>query len=36
MEEEMEMGCRVTLQEVLDIQFEYIHIEIVISNAENA
>ena len=29
---EKEIGCRVIIQGVLDIQFEYIHIEIVISN----
>ena len=29
---EEEIGCRVIIQEVLDIQFEYIHINKFISN----
>ena len=30
---EKEIGYRVTIQEILDIQFEYIHIIVFISNA---
>ena len=29
---EKEIGCRVTIQEVLDIQFDYVHIKVFISN----
>ena len=33
---EEEIGCRVIIQEVLDIQFEYIHINKFISNTVNS
>ena len=28
---EKDIGCRVTIQEVLDIQFDYVHIKVFIS-----
>ena len=32
---EKDIGCRVIIQGVLDIQFEYIHIKVFISNTVN-
>ena len=33
---EKEIGCRVTIQEVLDIQFDYVYIKVFISNVRRS